>query len=234
MKKPTYTLSIPQPCHERWDAMTPSEKGRFCASCQTQVVDFTGLSDREAIQLIEQSSGKVCGRLHPQQIDRPMVFEPWAQRASVRFSGFFAGLMLLSSAESSATPTEPVEIVQASLVSNDSASRIDVHASHQQDSVEYKIFGTVIDKHIKEGVPFAQVSVTETDTHVITDFEGRFELTFSREQLGSNLNLKVKFVGFEDVNSSVKSKELLKKKKLEFVFKMESFLIIGEVIIIKE
>lgn len=233
MKKQSYTLSIPQPCDEGWDAMTPSEKGRFCGSCQKQVVDFSGLSDREVIQLIEQSSGKVCGRLHPQQLNRPMVFEPWAQRASVRFSGFFAGLMLLSSAQASATPNEPVKTVQNVPLSKDPKYSIDVHASLQKDSLEYKIFGIVIDKRTKESVPFAEVTVAETDIHILTDFEGRFEIPFSREQLEPDLNLKVKVIGYSDLNSIVKLKELLKKKTLRIELKMEGVWL-GEVIIIKE
>jgi len=38
-------LSIPKPCHENWDAMSPVEKGRFCGSCQKQVVDFSNMND---------------------------------------------------------------------------------------------------------------------------------------------------------------------------------------------
>lgn len=39
MNKEFY-FHIPQPCHEHWDKMTPSAKGRFCESCSKQVVDF--------------------------------------------------------------------------------------------------------------------------------------------------------------------------------------------------
>ena len=38
-------LSVSEPCHENWDKMSPVNQGRFCGSCQKQVVDFSVMSD---------------------------------------------------------------------------------------------------------------------------------------------------------------------------------------------
>ena len=61
---------IQEPCHENWDDMTPSEKGRHCAVCDKQVVDFTALDPEEGLAMLEQAakdasscSTGICGRV---------------------------------------------------------------------------------------------------------------------------------------------------------------------------
>lgn len=63
-------LSINNPCHENWDAMTPNEKGAFCLSCQKTVVDFSKKTVEEIkdffIKVPETES--VCGRFEEEQL----------------------------------------------------------------------------------------------------------------------------------------------------------------------
>jgi hypothetical protein len=64
-------LAIPVPCHEDWDKMTTADKGKFCASCQKQVVDFTNMSDRQVAEFFKKpSTGSVCGRFMSDQLER--------------------------------------------------------------------------------------------------------------------------------------------------------------------
>jgi len=77
-------LTIPTPCHEDWDAMTPVDKGKFCGSCQKQVVDFTNMSDRQVAEFFKKpSTGSVCGRFMNDQLDRtlgiPKKRIPWVK-----------------------------------------------------------------------------------------------------------------------------------------------------------
>ena len=75
MKEQTY-FHIPEPCHENWDNMTPQDKGRFCASCSKQVVDFSLMSDQQVLNYFKNATGKTCGRFANDQLQRPMIETP--------------------------------------------------------------------------------------------------------------------------------------------------------------
>ena len=67
------SLSIPQPCHENWAAMTPAAAGRHCAACAHTVVDFTQKTDTEILAyLAGAASGRTCGRFAAGQLERPL------------------------------------------------------------------------------------------------------------------------------------------------------------------
>src|SRR5690606_19678350 len=66
-------ISVPQPCSEDWDKMTPHEQGRFCDSCRKCVVDFTRFTDGEVYRFFTEHKGeKVCGRINRAQLNRPI------------------------------------------------------------------------------------------------------------------------------------------------------------------
>lgn len=79
MKK--LSLSIPTPCHEDWNAMTPEAQGRFCGSCQKTVMDFTTMSDRQIAETFKKPAGEMCGRFHADQLNRDIIIPkkriPW-------------------------------------------------------------------------------------------------------------------------------------------------------------
>lgn len=63
-------FSVPKPCHENWDAMTPAEQGRFCSQCSKTVTDFTQMSHEQiVIYLRQNSSNRVCGRFRSDQLN---------------------------------------------------------------------------------------------------------------------------------------------------------------------
>ena len=65
-----YKLTIPEPCPENWDKMTPNENGRYCMSCSKTVVDFTSMSPNEVQHFfIQNQNKKICGRFKNSQLD---------------------------------------------------------------------------------------------------------------------------------------------------------------------
>lgn len=97
-----FQISIPEPCHEKWNDMTPNEQGRFCNSCAKTVVDFSAMSDAQLIFYFENlKSQNVCGRVHPEQLDREIrQLEPSKKRIFVYWQYVVAFFMLLSKGQS--------------------------------------------------------------------------------------------------------------------------------------
>jgi hypothetical protein len=64
-------ITIPKPCFENWDNMSPTNQGKHCFSCEKEVVDFTRFSDEELLQYFSKPKNndqKVCGRFKQSQV----------------------------------------------------------------------------------------------------------------------------------------------------------------------
>lgn len=70
-----FKITIPKPCHEDWNKMNPSSKGRFCNTCTTEVVDFTKMNSEEIKTYLRENSN-VCGRFKNEQLDSIIIRVP--------------------------------------------------------------------------------------------------------------------------------------------------------------
>ncbi len=69
----TTKITIPKPCHESWNQMTPNEQGAFCQKCCKTVIDFSAKSKEEIINTLKsKKKEKVCGRFANEQISQPL------------------------------------------------------------------------------------------------------------------------------------------------------------------
>jgi len=68
------TFSIPEPCHEQWNDMTPNEQGRHCTVCSKTVIDFSGWDEDEiAAYLFANQATGTCGRLRAAQVNTTAI-----------------------------------------------------------------------------------------------------------------------------------------------------------------
>jgi hypothetical protein len=65
-----YKITIPEPCRENWDEMTPKDSGRFCMNCSKTVVDFTTMLTEEVQHFfVQNQNNRICGRFKDEQLD---------------------------------------------------------------------------------------------------------------------------------------------------------------------
>ncbi|MDV6169322.1 hypothetical protein R1T16_12875 [Flavobacterium sp. DG1-102-2] len=70
-------FTVPEPCHESWNAMTPDEQGRFCSLCSKSVTDFTQMSNDEITIYLKMNNGSsVCGRFRSSQLQKESISIP--------------------------------------------------------------------------------------------------------------------------------------------------------------
>jgi hypothetical protein len=81
-------IIIPEPCHEDWNKMAPTDKGRHCAACRKTVIDFSSWSlENIAAYLRKHSSLSICGRFRNQQLNVAIPYSPEQWVAQVAGTG---------------------------------------------------------------------------------------------------------------------------------------------------
>ncbi|WP_201982672.1 carboxypeptidase-like regulatory domain-containing protein [Hymenobacter rubidus] len=160
-------ISIPQPCSVSWAAMAPAAAGRHCATCATEVVDFTRLSEAEILAFLARQGGRpVCANAFATQL-APVPASRWRR-------WLVAGLALLGWHPLSSCATKPP---QAPPTQATASAATDANAPEAQHII---IRGQVLDG--ANGTPVAGVRVLINDTEfgTTTDEKGSFELTMAR------------------------------------------------------
>ncbi len=172
MKQPNFMVTIPKPCSENWEQMTPAEQGRFCSSCQRTIIDFTTFTDKELSQFLAGNKGKVCGMFQTAQLDRQLIAPVPAAMRSTWTKRIAATLFLFNTAFSA-------------------ASARPARAKHKQEqapvkgaqpAVSHTITGQLVDADTHEPIPGAKVCFQHGWKTAVTDEQGRFQLPVPRHR----------------------------------------------------
>ena len=165
-------ISIPTPCNQQWSDLTPVSRGGFCDSCQKQVIDFSGLSEKEIIRHISGASGKVCGRFRKEQLEtnywvkESAQIRPGMSLIKAGVMGVFLMLMSKPTFAQEKTPRQRTEVVQE--------KEKDLRKPSSIEDVEYWVEGTILDKYDQSALPGANVLLRGTTHGTTADAEGYF------------------------------------------------------------
>lgn len=163
MKK-AIKISIPEPCHEDWAKMTPSEKGKFCSVCTKEVFDFTETSDEELVKRVTQGKN-LCGRFKKSQLDREVKLE---RKSSNSLLPYAASLLMPLSMMASEVKNNSV--IEKPFVSLGIGSRT---VNDIKSIIE--VTGYVRDEHFNP-IKNASLIIVETGKMVKTNAEGYYLL----------------------------------------------------------
>ena len=170
-------LSIPEPCQQNWQQMTPTDQGRFCNACAKEVVDFSLMTDTQLLQYFTTlTHDKVCGRALPGQLDRT-ISKPehpkkkifWYWNYMVIFFMFFAKGNT-AKAQGGVKPFTEFSPIKPNDIRGEMAGVTGVNKE-----LSRVIKGKVTDTS-GNPVPFASIKIKGSNTGVSADVNGAYSI----------------------------------------------------------
>lgn len=198
-------ISIPKPCSENWNQMSPSEKGRFCTACQKQVVNFKEMPNESIKDFLEQETGATCGRFSRYQIETfnatyqelpsPSKLREWTMAAVL------AGVSALPTFAQDSYSALPAPVLNTSIFyyHNQPHQIETTTAVPTGDTIV--LVGKVISLETNENIPFATIIVSGTKIGTSTDLDGKFLLKVPKSK--EAINLEVHYIGYSTLFYSI-------------------------------
>lgn len=181
-------LSIPSPCHQSWQGMSDTEKGRYCQSCKKEVIDFSRMSNTQLVAYFNSiGNEKVCGRFYRDQLNtvlqEQVIRKPWyVHLLKILFPAFLFSQKMAaqSSKEKPGTILAPYDKFSVDTV---------------PAAISNTIKGKIVDQN---GEPIAGVAVMVKGKNygVAADASGRFSLRLHNDDLVKP-TIQFSAVGFE-------------------------------------
>ena len=81
---PLTKVKIASPCSADWEGMFGDERKRFCGECKLNVYNLSGMTRREAEELLENSEGRLCVRYYQRSDGTVLTADCPVGRAKVR------------------------------------------------------------------------------------------------------------------------------------------------------
>ncbi|MGF2413443.1 carboxypeptidase-like regulatory domain-containing protein [Ferruginibacter sp.] len=189
-------LSIPEPCHQNWQQMTPTQQGRFCNACAKQVIDFSVMSDAQVLNYFSNlKNEKVCGRAFSDQLERTIAMPKYPRKKMFWYWNYAAMLFLFFSKSNTAKAQGAVKIV------NPAPSHLKV-GDLKNTTVKKTGTGIALSKFFIKGtitdedgqpVSFASIRIANKSIGTSADEEGKFSVELDR----LDITLRISAIGYE-------------------------------------
>jgi CarboxypepD_reg-like domain/Secretion system C-terminal sorting domain len=214
-------LQIAEPCHENWDGMTPAEKGKFCGSCQKEVVDFSNMSDQQLVAFFKKpSTGSLCGRFNSEQLNRdveiPRKRIPWLKYFfQIAIPAFLLTIKANGQKGRPQIMGKIKPVCSRPIMGDTIAVENEKPVKPIETSAAKSIQGKIIDES-GNPVAYATVMIKGTKTGVAADELGNFNIdiknTGAKEM--ADITLVVSSIGFELKEVAIDNKTSLIKVEM--------------------
>jgi hypothetical protein len=217
------TISIPSPCSQSWHSMSPNENGKFCNSCQKNIVDFTILSNTQILDLLA-SSTSICGRISQTQMDK--INSTTAYRSAFSWRKFSVAAALVSLASS--FKAEAKAPVVKSLTEQGTVFHSTPLSANADTSITYKkIYGKITEEGDTTGIPGVTIFIKGTNVHTVTNVEGKYSLNVP---VLETTILVASYIGYNTIETKLEISKPAQQYNL--VLKMSATML-GEIVAIK-
>lgn len=208
-----FSIAISDPCQEDWDKMTNSQEGKFCQSCQKNVIDFSNKTEKEIYQILKNTNGNMCGKFNALQLDTTLVVDTkpkWLQYLLKMKVAFITILTFFTS-----FPSKILHAKAATYITSEKKNIQNKEKILLEDEKEKIIAGKVV-KHntpvanieVKIRIVYQDTTFQEEEYTIITDDEGKF----SKKLILKSSNYTIDLYA-EDFNPYYKGQYHLEAKK---------------------
>ncbi|WP_298903891.1 hypothetical protein [uncultured Psychroserpens sp.] len=213
-------VSIPEPCHEDWNQMTPNEKGRHCISCHKTVTDFTASTDEQIVKTL-QSETNLCGRFKPTQLQRKLVLSRKERNNYLSYvaSTLFAFLSLGAQEVNAQGKPQIIKV--------DSTEHVKLKGKTAVSILDHKMITVTVYGESKNRLAYAFISLKGSTNKVKTNMAGDATL-----KCKINDTIRVECSGFETVDVLVKQASTYKITLEPIYYKISS--VVGMVSSVEE
>lgn len=177
-------LTIPEPCHEKWQDMSPTDQGRFCTACAKEVIDFSMMTDAEVLGYFSQVKNEnVCGRTISSQLERVITMPKEPVKSKYWYWNYITMLLLFFGKSNKITAQKKGEVVvsqprpPACTVKTGKVIRQPHPFASTQNNI--LVQGKIVDDH-GNPISFASIRVKNTNKGVSADADGNFSISFQQ------------------------------------------------------
>jgi hypothetical protein len=190
-------ISISKPCSEDWKNLKIRSNGRFCGSCQKNVIDFTKMTEAEIASFFKKKPSNTCGRFHPFQLKEMELTNAKNVRSNSILGASLLSVFLAffsNEAVSQEVSKEKTELHDSSVRSN----------QRTKNTENYRVKGRVKD-YTGESLPGVNIVLKRTTSGTTTDLDGEFIFPL---ELHTGDILVVSFVGFDTIEHEITNDDL--------------------------